>query len=278
MHRNRIMKLHFQGLSVKEIMQDLRQHSDIEPHQKGVWTFISRLKRNGWTAEMCEDGSKQDLESKRPPAHDDIAAAEDEKREFIPLVRENKQAEVLVISSDEEESSDRSNTQRTLSTRSQSARNRDKASSSSCVNRNVDESDLDRCASNDEAVEAVEIDHPVCVCPIQQRSFEDWEELGEYLTAYSRSTYQVSLVFALWNCSYGLLTLHLQVYRMRSTCNVRSRNAEISRTKSGKREDFVPDHFEAYVKRWDCFHDNGTGKRKRDVFKCPAKASDGVNA
>lgn len=65
----------------------------------------------------------------------------------------------------------------------------------------------------------------------------------------------------------------LQVYCVRSTRNVRSRNAKISLSKLGKREDLVPDHFEAYVKRWDCFYDDRSGKRKRIGFNCPVKAS-----
>lgn len=106
--------------------------------------------------------------------------------------------ELLIISSDEESlgESNRQPRKRTISTRSQSTRGSGKAKGKH-VNTNVDGRYLDRCTSNDEADKIMELDHQVPVLPIQQRSFQDWEELHDYLTAYSRSTYQVSSILAL---------------------------------------------------------------------------------
>lgn len=76
-HKARIMNLHFAGVSLKNIVEEIRHHCDFEPRVKGISSLIRRLKLKGWTAETCENESKHNGEAKTTRESED--AAEDEK-------------------------------------------------------------------------------------------------------------------------------------------------------------------------------------------------------
>lgn len=52
---NGIMRLHFQGVKCKGVMEYIHKHSDIEPKPKDVHNLIRKLVQEGWTADRCTE-------------------------------------------------------------------------------------------------------------------------------------------------------------------------------------------------------------------------------
>lgn len=63
---NGIMRLHFQGVKCKGVMEYIHKHSDIEPKPKDIHNLIRKLVHEGWTADRCIEEDPEEVTHETP--------------------------------------------------------------------------------------------------------------------------------------------------------------------------------------------------------------------